>query len=133
MHLEERYRRVSADTLELVMTRHRRESTTRSRGRARPSSSSCCRKDSSRRTEGWAGLLEDICAPMDEFDFIRTIRDPARTGKAGGAREEVAREPDVVGSAGALRGVAGQHAVRGVARGLHVADRGAARGSTSSG
>ena len=40
--------------------------------------------------EGWEGLLEDICAPMDEFDFIRTIRDPAGTGKPRGA-EEVTR------------------------------------------
>jgi len=31
--------------------------------------------------DGWEGLLEDICAPIDEFEFHRTIRDPTATGK----------------------------------------------------
>jgi hypothetical protein len=80
LRLEERYRRVSADTLELVMT------VTDPKYYAKPWKSQTKRfkllpKDFIQTPEGWQGLLEDICAPIDEFDFIRTIRDPAGTGK----------------------------------------------------
>ena len=34
------------------------------------------------KSSGWSGLLEDLCAPVDEVDtFNRLIRDPAGTGK----------------------------------------------------
>jgi hypothetical protein len=34
------------------------------------------------QSSGWSGLLEDLCAPVDEVDtFNRLIRDPAGTGK----------------------------------------------------
>ena len=34
------------------------------------------------QSSGWSGLLEDVCAPVDEVDtFNRLIRDPAGTGK----------------------------------------------------
>ena len=80
MHLEERYRRVAADTLELVMT------VTDAKYYAKPWKSQTKRfkllpKGTIKTPEGWEGLLEDICAPVDEFDFIREIRDPAGTGK----------------------------------------------------
>jgi hypothetical protein len=80
MHLEERYRRVSADTLELVMT------VTDAKYYAKPWKSQTKQfkllpKGLIKTPEGWEGLLEDICAPIDEFEFIRTIRDPAGTGK----------------------------------------------------
>jgi hypothetical protein len=34
------------------------------------------------QSSGWTGLLEDLCAPVDEVDtFNRLIRDPAGTGQ----------------------------------------------------
>ena len=34
------------------------------------------------QSSGWSGLLEDLCAPVDEVDtFNRLIRDPAGTGQ----------------------------------------------------
>ena len=36
---------------------------------------------SSVRASGWTGLLEDLCAPANELEFNRLIRDPAGTGK----------------------------------------------------
>lgn len=79
MKLIERYRRVSPDTLELVMTV---EDPTYYRA---PWVSDVKRfkllpKDLIKTPEGWAGLLEDICAPVVEFEFNRTIRDPAGFG-----------------------------------------------------
>jgi hypothetical protein len=80
MRLEERYRRVSADTLELNMT------VTDPKYYAKPWTAQTKRfkrlaKDFIQTPDGWQGLLEDLCAPADEFDFHRTIRDPAGTGK----------------------------------------------------
>jgi hypothetical protein len=80
MHLEERYRRMSYDTLELNMT------VTDPKFYAKPWKSQTKRfkllpKDFIKTPEGWAGLLEDICAPVDELEFNRVIRDPAGTGK----------------------------------------------------
>jgi hypothetical protein len=80
MRVEERYRRVAYDTLELNMT------VTDPKYYARPWKSQTKRfkllpKDFIKTPEGWAGLLEDICAPVDELEFNRVIRDPAGTGK----------------------------------------------------
>jgi len=80
MHLEERYRRTAYDTLELNMT------LTDPKYYAKPWKSQTKRfkllpKDTIKTPEGWAGLLEDICAPVDELEFNRVIRDPAGTGK----------------------------------------------------
>jgi hypothetical protein len=80
MHLEERYRRVSFDTLELNIT------LTDPKYYAKPWKSQTKRfklfaKDFIKTPEGWAGLLEDLCAPVDELEFDRVIRDPAGTGK----------------------------------------------------
>ena len=33
------------------------------------------------QSSGWASLLEDLCAPANENEFNRVIRDPAGTGK----------------------------------------------------
>ena len=81
MHLEERYRRVSYDTLELTMT------LTDPKYYAKPWKSQTKRfkllaKGFIKTPDGWDGLLEDICAPIDELEFIRTIRDPAGFGTA---------------------------------------------------
>jgi hypothetical protein len=38
------------------------------------------------KQSGWAGLLEDLCAPANELEFNRQIRDPAGTGKAPQSR-----------------------------------------------
>jgi hypothetical protein len=80
MRLEERYRRISADTLELNMT------VTDPAYYKKPWKSQTKRfkllpKDFIKTPDGWVGLLEDICAPVDELEFNRTIRDPAGTGK----------------------------------------------------
>jgi hypothetical protein len=80
MKLEERYRRVAYDTLELSMT------VIDPVYYAKPWKSQLKRfkllpKDLIKTPEGWTGLLEDICAPVDELEFNRTIRDPAGTGK----------------------------------------------------
>ena len=80
MHLEERYRRTAYDTLELSMT------VTDPKYYAKPWKSQTKRfkllpNGFIKTPDGWEGLLEDICAPIDEFEFHRTIRDPAATGK----------------------------------------------------
>jgi hypothetical protein len=33
------------------------------------------------KSSGWPSLLEDLCAPANEYEFNRVIRDPAGTGK----------------------------------------------------
>ena len=33
------------------------------------------------KSSGWPSLLEDLCAPANENEFNRVIRDPAGTGK----------------------------------------------------
>jgi hypothetical protein len=33
------------------------------------------------KQSGWPSLLEDLCAPANENEFNRVIRDPAGTGK----------------------------------------------------
>ena len=87
MHLEERYRRISYDTLELTMT------VTDPKYYAMPWKSQTKRlkllpKGFIKTPEAWEGLLEDLCAPIDEFDFIRTIRDPAGTRDDGLGRRD---------------------------------------------
>jgi len=38
------------------------------------------------KSSGWASLLEDLCAPANENEFNRVIRDPAGTGKPPAGR-----------------------------------------------
>jgi hypothetical protein len=73
MHLEERYRRVSADTLELIMT-----VTDASHAKPEePDQAVRCRRASSRRPR--VGSCRGHLRPDRRFDFIRTIRGPAGT------------------------------------------------------
>ena len=79
MTLEERYTRINYDTIELKMV------VTDPAYYKKPWVGETKRmhlipKDFI-KSSGWAGLLEDLCAPADEFEFNRQIRDPAGTGK----------------------------------------------------
>lgn len=79
MVLQERYTRVNYDTVELTMT------LTDPKFYAKPWVSEAKRmhllpKDFI-KSSGWTGLLEDLCAPANELEFNRLIRDPAGTGK----------------------------------------------------
>jgi hypothetical protein len=80
MVLEERYTRMNYDTLELKMV------LTDPAYYAQPWVAQTKRMHLIPRdfikSSGWSGLLEDLCAPVDEVDtFNRLIRDPAGTGK----------------------------------------------------
>ncbi len=77
MVLEERYRRIAYDVLELNMaitdpkiyTGVWKSETKRFRKLS---------KEGIKTLEGWTGLMEDICAPADDVEeFNRRIRDPA--------------------------------------------------------
>jgi len=75
MHLQERYRRVSRDRLELTLT------ITDPLTYTRPFQSDT--KVFTLLTKerltllGWTGLQENLCAPIDEVDFNTRIRNPA--------------------------------------------------------
>ena len=75
MHLQERYRRTYYDTLELSMTIDDPKVYTR------PWISQLKKfrlVDEPKTIEGWRGLIEDICAPIEDVDqFNKRIRDPA--------------------------------------------------------
>ncbi len=77
MLLEERYRRISYDVLELNMT------ITDPKIYAAPWKSETKKfrklsKDGIKTVDGWSGLMEDICAPADDVEFFnKRIRDPA--------------------------------------------------------
>ena len=77
MHLQERYRRIAYDVLELNMTITDpkiytgvwKSETKKFRKLA---------KDGIKTIDGWAGLMEDVCAPADDVElFNKRIRDPA--------------------------------------------------------
>jgi hypothetical protein len=70
MHLEERYRRLDADTLELVMT------LTDPKAYAKPWVG-----DKITFVRARAAIFEEICAPSEEKHFNDRIRDAA-VGKA---------------------------------------------------
>jgi len=79
MMLREEYTRTNFDTLELRMT------VTDPKYYAKPWVSEVKRmhllpKDFI-QSSGWASLLEDLCAPANENEFNRVIRDPSGTGK----------------------------------------------------
>ena len=77
MVLEERYKRTAYDVLELTMTINDPKIYTA------PWTSELKKfrkldKDAIKTVDGWAGLLEDVCAPADEVDlFNKRVRDPA--------------------------------------------------------
>ena len=86
MMLEERYTRTNYDTIELKMV------VTDPVYYKKPWTGETKRmhlipKDFI-KSSGWAGLLEDLCAPADEFEFNRQIRDPAGTGRAAEPRRQ---------------------------------------------
>jgi hypothetical protein len=77
MHLQERYRRIAYDVLELSMTIADPKVYTRpwvsqtKKFRLLP-------KDGIKTIDGWTGIMEDLCAPADEVDqFNKRVRDPA--------------------------------------------------------
>ncbi len=79
MVLHEEYTRTNFDTLELKMT------ITDPKYYAKPWVGEVKRmhllpKDFIKQS-GWPSLLEDLCAPANENEFNRVIRDPAGTGK----------------------------------------------------
>jgi hypothetical protein len=82
MHLQERYRRTNYNTLELSWT------ITDPKIFTRPWVGQTKRfhllaKDDIKTVDGFAGILEDICAPADEVDqFDRRIRDQLGPGPA---------------------------------------------------
>ncbi len=77
MHLQERYHRISYDTLELNMWIDDPK-IYRGRWNADVKKFKLLPKDYIKTLDGFTGLLEDLCAPADEVDqFDRRIRDPA--------------------------------------------------------
>ena len=77
MVFEERFRRIACAALELSMT------ITDPKIYTAPFKSETKKfrrleKDSIKSIEGWAGILEDLCAPADEIEqFNKRVRDPA--------------------------------------------------------
>jgi hypothetical protein len=77
MHVQERYKRVNYNTIELSMT------LTDPKTYTKPWVSQTKRfhlipKENVKTVDGWKGLIEDFCAPADEVDqFNQRVRDPA--------------------------------------------------------
>jgi hypothetical protein len=77
MILEERYKRIAYDVMELNMTITDPKVYT-SPWKSQTKKFRKIAKDGIKTVDGWTGLLEDICAPADDIDiFIKKIRDPA--------------------------------------------------------
>jgi hypothetical protein len=77
MVLEERYRRTAYDVLELNMTITDPKIYT-APWKSETKKFRKLEKGAIKSVEGWAGLLEDLCAPADEVEqFNKRVRDPA--------------------------------------------------------
>ncbi|MBV8902223.1 MAG: hypothetical protein JOZ22_01185 [Acidobacteriia bacterium] len=77
MVLEERYRRLFYDVLELSMTINDPKVYTRP-WVSETKKFRLLEKGTIKTVDGWTGLMEDICAPADEVDqFNKRVRDPA--------------------------------------------------------
>jgi len=77
MVLEERYQRIAYDVLELNMTITDPKVYT-SPWKSQTKKFRKLTKEGIKTVDGWAGILEDICAPADDVEeFNRRIRDPA--------------------------------------------------------
>jgi hypothetical protein len=74
MRLEERYRRIAPDRLELVMTLTDPVIYTKPWVGGRKVFRKLPREESS--VNGWYELFEERCVPMDEFDFNDNVRNP---------------------------------------------------------
>jgi hypothetical protein len=78
MRLQERYRRVSRDTMELEMTINDPQTYTRPWVAQKKVFTLQPKGAKSVTFDGWYGMLEEICAPLDEVDqFNSRMRDPA--------------------------------------------------------
>jgi hypothetical protein len=75
MRLEERYRKIAPDKIELVMT----VNDPQTYQKPFVSDKKVFRKLSQEEAVigGWQQLLDDRCIPSDEFDFNKKVRDPA--------------------------------------------------------
>jgi hypothetical protein len=77
MHLEERYRRTAYDVLELNMSITDPAIYT-GVWKSQPKKFRKLAVDGIKTIDGWAGLMEDLCAPADDVEiFNKRIRDPA--------------------------------------------------------
>lgn len=72
MRLEERYRRIAPDRLELIMTIYDPGVYTEPWVSGRKEFRLLSREESS--LNGWYGLLEERCVPVEEFDFNENFR-----------------------------------------------------------
>ncbi len=78
MKLQERYKRVAYDVIELSMTVTDPKVYTRPWVSQTKKFRKLDTKDSIKTADNWGGLMEDLCAPADEVDqFDRRVRDPA--------------------------------------------------------
>lgn len=78
MKLQERYRRIAYDVMELSMTVTDPKVYTRPWVSQTKKFRKLDTKDGIKTADGWGGLMEDLCAPADEVDqFDRRVRDPA--------------------------------------------------------
>lgn len=76
MRLEERYRRIAPDRLELVMTLNDPKVYTKP-WVSEKKTFRLLSKEEATIEDGWVGLLDDRCVPADEFGFNERIRNPA--------------------------------------------------------
>ncbi len=78
MKLQERYRRIAYDVLELSMTVTDPKIYTRPWVSQTKKFRKLDTKDGIKTADGWGGLMEDLCAPADEVEqFNKRVRDPA--------------------------------------------------------
>ena len=75
MRLEERYTRTGPDTIQVNMTIHDPKMYTRPWVAETKIFTRVPRQETI--TEGWLGLMEELCVPLDELEFNRRVRDAA--------------------------------------------------------
>lgn len=75
MRLEERYTRTGPDTIQVNMTIHDPKMYTRPWVAETKIFTRVPRQETI--SEGWLGLMEELCVPLDELDFNRRVRDAA--------------------------------------------------------
>jgi len=75
MRLEERYTRTGPDTIEVVMTITDPEIYTRPWVSEKKTLTRVPRQEAT--TDGFYGLAEELCVPLDELEFNRRVRDAA--------------------------------------------------------
>jgi hypothetical protein len=75
MRLEERYRKIAPDKIELVMTIDDPKVYTAPFVSDRKIFRKLSQEEAT--IDGWQHLVDDRCVPAEEFDFNKTVRDPA--------------------------------------------------------